>query len=290
LPALRLYLAMYPPVRCNSDAKPTHGTQKSLAKGNAKGNRMREVRSAVVTGANGMIGAATVRLLTEKGCAVLAIDLVAPSAKQDRVTPFAADVTQPEQIAAIAAEAGRLFGTADALVHIAGGAGPKRAPDLESTELSIWEHVMTLNVTSGFLLCQALLPSMRRQSFGRVAMLSSILARGEKGPPTTVAARLPYAAAKAALIGLTAQLAKDSAADGVTVNAVAPGLILGEPGTRIRDRFDALPDNERARMLGSIPAGRPGTADEVAGILAFLLSGAAGYINGATIAVDGAAS
>ena len=74
------------------------------------------------------------------------------------------------------------------------------------------------------------------------------------------------------------------------VNAVAPGLILGAPGTRIRDRFDALPDTDRARMLNAIPAGRPGTADEIAATIAFLLSGGAAYINGATIAVDGAAS
>ena len=183
-----------------------------------------------------------------------------------------------------------LFGHADALVHIAGGAGPVRAPGLETTELSTWEQVMRLNVTSAFLLCRALVPAMRQDKFGRVVMLSSILARGEKGPPTTVTARLPYAAAKAALIGFTAQLAKDCAVDGVTVNAVAPGLILGESGTRIRDRFDALPEQDRARMLGAIPAGRSGTADEIAATVAFLLSGAAGYINGATIAVDGAAS
>ena len=74
------------------------------------------------------------------------------------------------------------------------------------------------------------------------------------------------------------------------VNAVAPGLILGETGTRIRDRFDALPETERARVLAAIPAGRPGSADEIAAIIAFLLTGAAGYINGATIAADGAAS
>jgi NAD(P)-dependent dehydrogenase (short-subunit alcohol dehydrogenase family) len=183
-----------------------------------------------------------------------------------------------------------LFGTADALIHIAGGAGQKRAPDLESTDLSIWEDVMALNVTSAFLLCRALVPPMRQQGFGRVVTLSSILARGEKGPATTVAARLPYAAAKAALTGFTVQLAKDCAADGITANAVAPGLILGDAGTRIRDRFDGLPEHERTRMLGAIPAGRPGTAGEVAGMLAFLLSGAAGYINGATIAIDGAAS
>jgi NAD(P)-dependent dehydrogenase (short-subunit alcohol dehydrogenase family) len=251
---------------------------------------MREVKSAVVTGASGMIGAATVRRLASTGCAVLAVDLVDPAEAQNNVTPFAADVTDPDQIAAVAHQAARLFGHADALVHIAGGAGPVRAPSLETTELSTWEQVMRLNVTSAFLLCRTLVPAMRDAKFGRVVMLSSILSRGEKGPPTTVAARLPYAAAKAALIGFTAQLAKDCAADGVTVNAVAPGLILGDPGTRIRDRFDALPEQERVRMLGAIPSGRSGTADEVAATVAFLLSGAAGYINGATIAVDGAAS
>jgi NAD(P)-dependent dehydrogenase (short-subunit alcohol dehydrogenase family) len=251
---------------------------------------MREVKSAVVTGASGMIGAATVRRLAETGCAVLAVDIVSPAARHDAVTAFTADVSDPDQIAAIAKRAAQLFGHADALVHIAGGAGPVRAPSLETTELSTWEQVMTLNVTSAFLLCRALVPAMREAKFGRVVTLSSVLARGEKGPPTTVTARLPYAAAKAALIGLTAQLAKDCAADGVTVNAVAPGLILGESGTRIRDRFDALPEQERVRMLGAIPSGRPGTADEVAATVAFLLSGAAGYINGATIAVDGAAS
>jgi len=251
---------------------------------------MRDAKSAVITGASGMIGTATVRLLAEKGCAVLAVDRVPFPMRQDGVTFFAADVTAPEQVAAVAAQAARSFGTADALVHIAGGAGPDRAPDLEATDLSIWEHVMALNATSAFLLCRALVPPMRQQGFGRVVTLSSILARGEKGAATTVAARLPYAAAKAALTGFTAQLAKDCAADGITVNAVAPGLILGDAGTRIRDRFDALPEHERARMLGAIPAGRPGTAEEVAGMLAFLVSGAAGYINGATIAIDGAAS
>ncbi len=251
---------------------------------------MREAKSAVVTGAGGMIGAATVRALAEAGCAVLAVDLVKPVTAHNFVTPFVADVTDPGQVAAIAKQAAHVFGHADALVHIAGGAGPVRAPGLETTELSTWEQVMRLNVTSAFLLCRALVPAMRQDKFGRVVMLSSILAQGEKGPPTTVTARLPYAAAKAALIGFTAQLAKDCAADGVTVNALAPGLILGESGTRIRDRFDALPEQDRARMLGAIPAGRPGTADEIAATVAFLLSGAAGYINGATIAVDGAAS
>jgi len=251
---------------------------------------LRDAKSAIVTGASGMIGAATVRRLRDLGCSVLAVDIHDPVSHYVGVTNFTADVSEPDQIESVAATARQLFSHVDALIHVAGGAGPVRAPSLEATDLAVWQQVMTLNVTSAFLLCRALVPSMRKARFGRVVLLSSILAHGEKGAPTTVTARLPYAAAKAALLGLCAQLAKDCAPDGVTVNAVAPGLILGEPGTRIRDRFDALPEMERARMLAAIPAGRPGTADEVAATIAFLLSGAASYINGATIAVDGAAS
>ena len=237
-----------------------------------------------------MIGVTTVRRLRDMGCTVMAVDISEPVSSYVGVTSFTADVSDLAQVESVAATARQLFGHVDALVHIAGGAGAVRAASLEATDLSVWQHVMTLNVTSAFLLCRALVPPMRKARFGRVVLLSSILAKGEKGPPTTVSARLPYATAKAALLGFSAQLAKDCAADGVTVNAVAPGLILGESGTRIRDRFDALPEAERQRMLAAIPAGRPGTADEIAATIAFLLSGAAGYINGATIAADGAAS
>ena len=251
---------------------------------------MRDAKSAVVTGACGMIGVATVRRLRDMGCAVLAVDISEPTSNYVGVTSLTADISDAAQVESVAAAARQLFGHVDALVHIAGGAGSVRAPSLETTDLSVWQQVMTLNVTSAFLLCRALVPPMCKARFGRVVLLSSILAKGEKGPATTVAARLAYATAKAALKGFNAQLAKDCAGDGVTVNAVAPGLILGEAGTRIRDRFDALPESERARVLAAIPAGRPGTADEIAAIIAFLLSGAAGYINGTTIAADGAAS
>jgi NAD(P)-dependent dehydrogenase (short-subunit alcohol dehydrogenase family) len=147
---------------------------------------------------------------------------------------------------------------------------------------------MALNVTSSFLFSQAAVPEMKRLGFGRIVNFSSILAFGEKGPPTTVPGRLAYATAKAALIGFTAQLAKDVAKDGISVNCIIPGLILGKPGTRVRGRFDALPQEDRARMLDGYPSGRAGTSEDVAAAVGFLISESAGYVSGVALPVDGA--
>src|SRR5262249_34112025 len=113
---------------------------------------MRDAKSAIVTGASGMIGAATVRRLRDLGCSVLAVDIHAPVSNYVGVTNFIADVSDPAQTESVAATARQLFGHVDALIHVAGGAGPVRAPSLEATDLSVWQQVMTLNVTSAFLL------------------------------------------------------------------------------------------------------------------------------------------
>ena len=180
------------------------------------------------------------------------------------------------------------FGTVDTLINIAGGGGPRRTMGIEDIDLELWNHVMALNVTSTFLFSQAVMAGMRQHGFGRIVNFSSILAYGEKGPPTTVPGRLAYATAKAALIGLTAQLAKDVGKDGVTVNCIVPGLILGQPGTRVRGRFDALSDSDRARMLEGYLSGRAGTSEDVAAAVEFLVSEGAGYISGVALPVDGA--
>ena len=260
-------------------------------------NTGRDCRSVIVTGGGGMIGRATVQHLAATGCDVLAVDVneatlaqVADSpGSRGRIHTFVADVTDPDQVAAAASRAQALFGTIDGLVNIAGGAGPTEVSGIDSIDPSVWDHVIALNVRSTFLFCRAVVPLMQREGFGRIVVLSSIAARGSKGPPTTVTARLPYATAKAALIGFTAQLAKDVAADGITVNALAPGLILGDPGTRIRDRFDQLSNQARSGMLDAIPAGQPGTGQDVAALVAFLLSAGSGFITGATIPIDGGA-
>lgn len=249
---------------------------------------------AIVTGGAGGIGLATAKRLLDRGMSLMLVDADEAQARgaeqrfgSDRLAISIADVTDEAAVQRSVDETLTRFGRIDALVNIAGGAGPVKVHEIEKVELATWDLVMNLNVRSTFLYCRSVMPHMRAQRYGRIVNISSTLARGEKGPPTTVAARLPYATAKAALVGMTSQLAKDVAADGITVNALLPGLILGEKGTRIRGRFEALPDEQREKILTQYPIGRPGEADEVAVAIEFLVSEAAGYITGTAIPVDG---
>lgn len=255
---------------------------------------MIDMRAAIVTGGAGGIGLATVARLLARDMRVLLVDADEKEARKaaerfasGRLAICNADVTDPGSVEKAVEEAVSRFGRVDALVNVAGGAGPVRVHEIEKIELDTWDLVMNLNVRSVYLFCKAVAPHMRARGFGRIVNISSTLARGEKGPPTTVAARLPYATAKAALIGFTSQFAKDVAADGITVNVLLPGLILGEKGTRIRNRFEALGEAERAGMVAAYPIGRPGEADEVAAAIEFLVSDAAAYITGTAIPVDG---
>lgn len=253
-------------------------------------------RSAIVTGAAGAIGRATVERFAASGFNVLLVDrdesalreAIAGTSGGAKLLSHVADVTRPEDVKAAVDNAISSFGTVDTLINIAGGGGPRRTMGIEDVDLELWNHVMALNVTSTFLFSQAVMAGMRQHGFGRIVNFSSILAYGEKGPPTTVPGRLAYATAKAALIGLTAQLAKDVGKDGITVNCIVPGLILGQPGTRVRGRFDALSDSDRARMLEGYPSGRAGTSEDVAAAVEFLVSKGAGYISGVALPVDGA--
>jgi NAD(P)-dependent dehydrogenase (short-subunit alcohol dehydrogenase family) len=260
-------------------------------------DRMVEARAAIVTGGAGGIGKATVRRLLDSGLSVFVIDANQGSldtiqaefgSSADHLDVCRADVTDERQMIEAVGRAKERFAGIYALVHIAGGAGPKRARDIEDFQLHEWAHVIDLNLTSAFLAARAVVPLMRPRRRGRIVLFSSIIADGEKGPLTTVTGRLPYATAKAALLGFTSQLAKDLAEWGITVNALMPGLILGEQGTRIRDRFDRLEPAERAALLGGYPAGKPGSGDDVAAVVDFLLSDSAGFISGVALPVDGA--
>ena len=257
---------------------------------------MSEGETVIVTGGAGGIGKATVRRLLQTGRSVFVIDLDAKAldtllldlAAGERLDGLCADIKDEQAVIGAVECAAERVGSIYGLVHVAGGAGPKRARDIEDFTLAEWVHVIDLNLTSAFLATRAAVPFMRKLGRGRIVLFSSIIADGEKGPLTTVTGRLPYATAKAALLGFTKQLAKDLAEADITVNALMPGLILGEQGTRIRDRFDRLAPEERAALLGGYPAGQPGSGDDIAAAVAYLLSAEARFVSGVALPVDGA--
>ncbi len=137
-----------------------------------------------------------------------------------------------------------------------------------------WERELSVNLSGAFWCIQAVGPKMREQGWGRIIVISSMAAA--LGLPAQVA----YAASKAGLLGMIRTLTLELAVDGVTCNAILPGVIESE-------KVGRFPDKVKARALDAIPAARLGTMAEIAGVVCFLCSDEAGYVNGACIPVDG---
>ncbi len=255
------------------------------------------MRTAIITGGAGDIGFATARRLAAAGVGICLVDLdeskLVAAAESllglgAKVIHATADVTDPVAVESFAAKALEAFGRVDILVNVAGGAGPRNLHQIDEIGIDDWDSVVVLNLRSTFLCCRAVVPHMRRQAYGRIVNTSSTIARGKTGPVGTAGARLPYAAAKAGILGLTAQLAKDVGEFGITVNAVMPWLTLGEKNSRIRNRYEALTPEARDRLVAQSPLRRPAASDEVAAVIAFLASEDAGYVSGTGLPVDGA--
>jgi acetoacetyl-CoA reductase len=140
-----------------------------------------------------------------------------------------------------------------------------------------WERDIAVNLSGAFRVVQACLPGMRQRRWGRVIVISSGAARS--GLPGQVA----YSASKAGIIGLVKTVAAENARRGITANAVLPGLIATE-------RVRAMPQDVLDRVDELLPAGRMGSPQEVAALVAFLASEEAGYISGEAIGIDGGAS
>jgi NAD(P)-dependent dehydrogenase (short-subunit alcohol dehydrogenase family) len=137
-----------------------------------------------------------------------------------------------------------------------------------------WDVVLRTNLTGAFHCTRRVLSTMMRQRYGRIVNVSSVVGARIGNP-----GQANYAASKAGLVGFTKTIAREMARKGITCNAVTPGFIATD---MTKDVAEGL--------LAAIPAGRVGTPEEVASAVAFLASEAAGYVNGATLTVDGAMS
>ena len=242
-------------------------------------------RVALVTGSSRGLGLAIARRLARDGLAVAVNGLrgdgqaaeVARAIRDDggSADAFTADVTDEQQVARLVAAVAASLGPVDVLVLNA--TGPQ--PEAPLADVAWADHVAQLEffVKSPVLLGRAVLPAMRARRSGRIIQIDSEVA--DRPPP----GRSAYATAKNAQIGLARSWARELAPSGITVNTVAPGFIPVE-------RHADVPPEVRNAYLASVPAGRMGTPEDIAGAVSFFASQDAGFITGQRIVVDGGRS
>jgi 3-oxoacyl-[acyl-carrier protein] reductase len=238
-------------------------------------------RVAVVTGGSRGIGRACSLALAESGWAVAVGFRSAEGEAKDVVRTIedaggtaammAIDTVDEARIRDAFKEVTDALGPVTGLVN---NAGVSRDGLVLKYPAEEFDRTMSVNARGAFLCSRAALRTMVRARFGRIVSMSSAVAlRGNAG-------QVAYAASKAAVVGMTRSLAREVGSRGITANVVCPGLIS-------TDLTDALPEEARTTLLSQTPAGRPGTAEEVAALVRFLMSDEAAYVNGAVLTVDG---
>jgi len=243
---------------------------------------------AVVTGAAGVIGTATIRLLTERGAKIVAVDRREQDLKAAvRELPasaealvVAADVTQEDEVADYVRAASDRFGTIDVFYNNAGVEGEVKP--ITEYSLEAFRRVLDVNVVGVFLGLKHVLPVMLKQNKGSIINTASIA--GLLGSPHIAV----YSASKHAVVGLTKSVAWECTGTGVRINCVCPGLIDSRMLSAIfQGRFGGNAPPPMDKIVERIPARRLGQASEVASIVAFLASDEASYVSGSAYTVDG---
>jgi 3-oxoacyl-[acyl-carrier protein] reductase len=238
---------------------------------------------AVVTGAARGIGRAIAEGLASRGAAVVAVDVldaaetvaaIASAGGEGRALP--ADVGSPEEVGRVAAE----VGPCDVLVNNAALLG--RTPFLELDHVHFRE-TLRVNLESQFLLAKAFAPAMVERGYGRIVNVAS------SSLYTPTPGLVAYMASKGGVLGLTSALANDLGPHGITVNAVSPGLTR-TPGVEVDVAAGTLPEEVFDAMTRAQPIPRPGTPEDIVGLVLFLTGKEASFVTGQFIVADGGAT
>ena len=240
-----------------------------------------EGKTAVVTGSARGLGKAIARKLASMGANIVLNDIgtsdsLDATAEEFRnagckVAVTRGDVRNADDVKAMIATAVEAFGRVDILVNNAGITKDKPMSMMSEED---WDAVLDINLKGAFLCTKFAAKQMMKQKYGRIVNIASIAGRyGNKGQAN-------YSASKAGLIGLTKTTAREFASRGITCNAVAPGMIKSK-------MTDVLPEELKQKYLDSIPLGRFGTPEDVAGVVAFFASDDSAYVTGQVIDIDG---
>ncbi len=243
-------------------------------------------QAALVTGAARGIGKAIADAMAENGARVFYTDIDgAEAASSASAWPSAVaaemDVTNERQIQQVMDGIVRECGRIDILVNNAGVNTLAHRVPIDQFPREEWDRIVGVDLTGLYLVSKAAVTVMRAQRSGRIINIASIAG--------LVPLRLQsaFVAAKAAVVNLTRSMAIELGADGILVNAIAPGSILTEGTKRLFYGEDGKFRDSVTRLLAHIPLGRPGTVDEVAHAALFLAAPESSYINGAVLTVDG---
>lgn len=235
-------------------------------------------RTAVVTGAAGAIGRASVAALTTSGAHVVMMDVDECGLSElterfgNKVTPMHLDLLDENALQSCIAE----LLEHDRIQILVNNAGVLSNHKIRTTTLEEWRRVHNINLDVAFQLSKAVLPGMASARWGRIINVASYAAKSGG-----LTAGTAYSVSKSGLLGLTFSTARETAGDGITVNAVAPAYVMSPMVS------EQLTEEQRATQLAQIPVGRFCEPEEVAHAIAFLASPLAGFITGEVIDING---